>query len=132
MTSADLLEWRAGGKKPRAHIEDELQRAVWQHIKLLAPKNVIAFAVPNGVPTSKRTGARFKATGTVAGVADLCIVTPDGLARFLELKKAGGRLSPDQKAFQAKCEAMSVPYVVCYSLDSALAILRAWNVITDY
>lgn len=116
-------------KKPRAHPEEDLQSALVQHLRMLAPKTVIWFAVPNGAYKSKRTAARFKAQGLVAGVPDLCFVLADGSAAFLELKSGAGRLSPQQKDFAARCEAMGVPWAVASDIDTALAILRGWEVL---
>jgi ketopantoate reductase len=113
----------------RDNPEEQLQAAIVQHLKLLAPKNVIWFAVPNGIPTSKRTGARFKAQGVVAGIADLCFVLADGRAAFMELKSAKGRLSSEQKAFADRCAAMGVEHVVSANIDQALSVLRAWGVL---
>lgn len=123
-----MTEWITGAPK-RNDPEAQMQMAVWQHIVLRKPKNVIAYAVPNGEKRSKRTAGRLKAQGVVAGVADLAFVLSDGRAAFMELKAAGGRLSPAQKAFQDQCAAMEVEHAVCASLDSALSILTAWGVI---
>lgn len=109
--------------------EYQLQKAIWQHIMLLKPANVIAYAVPNGEHRSKRTGARLKAMGVVAGVPDFAFVLADGRAAFLELKSSRGRLSPGQKAFADQCLSMEVEYAVSADLDTCLNILTAWGVI---
>lgn len=127
MTHAAYLETL--GRKPRLRPEEELQKAIWQHIKLLANPNTIAFAVPNGIPSSKRTGARFKATGMVAGIPDLVFVLENGQVAFLELKSVGGRLSPEQRAFMEKCQRLRINHAVCADIDSALLILRGWGVL---
>ena len=132
MISPDLLEWRASGKKPRAHAEEDLQCAIVQHLKLWGRSDVIWYHPANGGARSKRAGARMKMMGVVPGIPDLAFVLSDGRAAYIELKAAGGRLEAPQRAFQAKCEAMHVEYAVCHSLDSALAILRAWGVLPDY
>lgn len=116
-------------RTPRAHPEQELQKAIWQHIKLRGNPKTIAYAVPNGELRNKRTSIRLKAQGLVAGVPDLAFVLEDGRAAYLELKVLGNYQSPAQKAFQACCEAIGVPYEVCYTLDKALAILDAWGVL---
>lgn len=117
------------GKKSRDNPEERLQRAIWQHIVLRAPKNIIAYAVPNGIPSSPRTGARFKAMGLVPGIFDMAFVLADLSPAFLEIKVKGGRLSQEQKAFEAKCERMGIEYAVVYGIDSALQILTAWGVL---
>jgi hypothetical protein len=116
-------------RKKRDNPEERLQKAIWQHIKLRGNPKAIAFAVPNGIPSSKITSARFKAQGLLPGTPDLVFVLPDGRAAFMELKWGTGRLSKEQKAFQERCEAMEVEHVVCSGLDQALAVLEAWEVI---
>lgn len=123
----DLLAYRS--KPPRQNPEEGLQKAIWQHIVLLGNPKAIAYAVPNGEYRSKRTGARLKAQGVVAGVPDLAFVLPDGRAAFVELKRPGGTLSPAQKAFHAKCAAMDVPCAVIADIDTAVATLRGWGVL---
>jgi hypothetical protein len=118
------------GRKPkRNNPEEMLQRAIWQHIKIRGNPKAIAFAVPNGIPSSKITSARFKAQGLLPGTPDLVFVLPDGRAAFMELKSPTGKLSKEQEAFQERCTAMEVEHVVCSGLDQALSILEAWRVI---
>lgn len=116
-------------KPQRSDEEHRLQATLWQHIKLKKPANVIAYAVPNGEHRSKRTGARLKAQGVVAGVCDLAFVMSDGRAAFMEIKSLKGRLSPAQKAFQDQCAAMEVEHAVVSDLDTGLRILFAWGVL---
>jgi len=123
-----MTEWITGAPK-RDNPEERLQIAIVDHLRILAPKNVIWYAVPNGEKRSKRTDGRLKAQGVVSGIADLAFVLPDGRAAFLELKSGVGRLSPAQKAFQDKCASMEVEYAVSSSLDHALSILSAWGAI---
>lgn len=65
----------------------------------LAYKLTDMFAVPNGGLRHKATAGRLKATGVKSGVPD--IVLPVSVGRwhglFVELKKIGGRASPEQK-----------------------------------
>lgn len=121
----DLMAWRE--KAPRRDPEGELQRAIVQHLKLLAPANVIWAHIPNGEHRSKRTGARLKALGVQKGMPDLMFVLADGRAAFMELKAKAGRLSPDQKAFAEKCNLLDIEYLVTSDLDQALSVLRAWG-----
>lgn len=121
------MEWRE--KPARAHPESDLQKAIVAHLRLRGQPDVIWFHPMNNAPVSKRTAGRFKAEGVVAGVPDLCFTLSDGTSAFMELKAIGGRLSPEQKLFQAKCERNGVPYVICNQLDNALSILDAWGAI---
>jgi hypothetical protein len=121
-----MTEW---GTPRRENPEERLQAAIVQHLNLRAQSDVIWYHPANGGLRSKRTAARMKSQGVVAGVPDLAFVLPGGSAAFLELKSPTGRLSPAQKAFGEKCEAMGVPYAVSANLDNALAILVAWGVL---
>lgn len=116
-------------EKRRDNPEERLQVAIVEHLRLLAPANVIWYAVPNGEKRSKRTAGRLKAQGVVSGISDLAFVLSDGRAAFLELKSPTGRLSPAQKAFGERCAAMEVEYAVSSDLDQCLSILRAWGVL---
>lgn len=116
-------------RTPRAHPEEDLQRAIIQHWRLRGNPKALLIHVPNGEVRSKRTGAKLKAMGTVAGTPDLLALMPDGRCGWIELKASGNYQSPAQKAFQAHCEAIGVPYEVCYTLDKAIAILTAWGVL---
>lgn len=126
MSQANLLAWRESSK--REHPEDNLQRAVVQHLRLLAP-NAIWYHPNNSPAVSKRTAARYKALGVVAGIPDICVVLEDGSAAFLELKSDKGRLSPAQLEFQTKCLARGIPHYVAYSLDEALEVLRGLGIL---
>jgi hypothetical protein len=54
------------------------------------------FAVPNGGRRDKRTAAKLKAEGVVAGVSDLILLLPNKSygALLIELKTPKGRQSP--------------------------------------
>jgi hypothetical protein len=112
--------------------ESLLQEAVVALLRFNAAPDVIWYAVPNGEYRSKRTGARLKKQGVVAGVADLAIVAPDGQAAFLELKTPSGRLSPQQKAFRSLCEANGAPYAVATTLDEARHVLAGWGALAHW
>lgn len=86
---------------------------------------LLLFAVPNGGARDAVTGARLKAEGVVAGIADLILLTPsaDGSAHSLclELKTASGRQSDSQREFQAAAAAAGNRYVIIRSLDDFIA-----------
>lgn len=122
------LSW-APDAKPRKHEEDDLQMAIVQHLRLLAPKNVLWWHCPNGGTRSKRMGARLKAMGVRPGVFDLNFILADGRFAAMEIKVRGGRLSIEQRQFGDALGAVNVEYAVVYSIDTALSVLRAWQVL---
>lgn len=95
--------------------EHELQKAVAQ---MLDNFNYPYFAIPNGGLRSKITGARLKAEGVKAGVADIFIYRSNSSYHgiFLELKFGTNKQQKTQKEFQKKAESEGYLYLVCYSV----------------
>lgn len=78
------------------------------------------FAVPNGGRRDEITGARLKAEGVVAGVADLILLKSnrDYGALLIEMKTRKGRQRETQKIWQnIVCADDEYKYVVCRSID---------------
>jgi len=61
-------------RKPRRHLEDDLQKAVVQHLEQRLVAGAIYWATPNGGVRSPITAALLKATGTKAGIPDIFIL----------------------------------------------------------
>lgn len=75
-------------------------------------------AIPNGGRRDAVTGARLKAEGVVAGVADLVLFVPRGSygALCLEMKTKAGRQSQAQKEWAAAL-GDDYKYCVCHSFE---------------
>ncbi len=75
-------------------------------------------AVPNGGRRDAITGARLKAEGATAGVADLILFQQRGRSGVLliEMKTKTGRQSAAQRQWQDIVEAQGYRYVICRSL----------------
>lgn len=126
MTRAAYLELI--GKHARKNEEDNLQRALVQHLRLRADPRVIWYHCANA-PRSAASGARLKTMGMLAGVPDLAFVLPDGRAAFLELKVGKNKLSGGQTEFAQRCAVIGVECAAVWGIDQALAVLEAWQVI---
>lgn len=77
-------------------------------------------AVPNGGRRDAVTGAKLKAEGVLAGVADLELHIPNATHHglFIEMKTPKGRLSEAQCRWRdAVTERGEYQYTVCRSLD---------------
>lgn len=103
--------------KPRDE-EHRLQAACVRLFRLKYPKwRRLLFSVPNGGRRDAVTGARLKAEGATAGVADLILFVPNrrhgGLA--IEMKTPRGRQSKEQREWQKMCEQAGNKYVLCRS-----------------
>lgn len=108
-------------RKPPSDEEHRIQTACvrWFRLKYphLSPR---LFAVPNGGRRDGVTGARLKAEGVLAGVADLILLVPNAgyHALLIEMKTPKGRQSDSQRAWQQEvCAEGEYKYVVCRSLD---------------
>jgi hypothetical protein len=117
--------------RTRKRIDDEiseelLQRAVIEHLRLRAPKDVVYFHVPNGGKRSKVEGARFKLMGVVAGVPDL-VLGRSGRMYAMELKARGGKPSDEQYAVMEWFRAAGIQTVWVDNLDAALEWLARWG-----
>jgi hypothetical protein len=108
-------------------VEDALQRSVATYLLHAAHPSLIWFHCPNGERRNAITGAKLKAMGVRAGVADLCLVLPGGRAAFLELKAGRGRQSPTQKLFAQDCATAGALYAVARSLGEVIAQLTVWG-----
>lgn len=114
-------QWSNSVRKPPSDEEHRIQTACvrWFRLKYphLSPR---LFAVPNGGRRDGVTGARLKAEGVLAGVADLILLVPNAgyHALLIEMKTPKGRQSESQKAWQQEvCAEGEYKYVVCRSLD---------------
>jgi hypothetical protein len=101
--------------KPRSeHIE---QREFVQWVRQMTP--FLIYAIPNGGSRGRSQGATLKAEGVLAGMPDLHV--PE-LRLWIEMKTAGGKVSPAQKAIHEKLRKYDV-VAVCYSTQQAIDVV---------
>jgi len=77
----------------------------------------LIFAVPNGGSRNIIEAKKLKATGTMAGVADLIILLPNRKTIFVELKTDVGKQSEVQKIFETKVVNLGFDYYIIRSLE---------------
>lgn len=102
----------------------ELQRGRYPEIGLL-------FAIPNsgGLKGGFRTNARLvmknRRMGVRKGVPDLMLPVPRGLFHglFIEMKKPGGKPSPEQKVWLDQLSAQGYRTVVIFSVQSGIEVV---------
>jgi hypothetical protein len=105
--------------------EHQLQKQVMAYIEReRATPDIYAFAIPNAGLRSLRMGARMKAEGLRAGMADIGVMLPLGRIVWLEMKSHKGRQSIEQKGFEARCERLGHPYAVAKNFDEAVMFLK--------
>lgn len=108
--------------------EDQIQRAVFAHIRQRGAPGVFAFHVPNGGKRKPIEAAIFKGLGVVAGVPDV-IAVREGHTYGLELKANNGKMTPSQVDVHARLQAAGATVVTTYGLDEAIAQLEQWGLV---
>ena len=125
MTIDRLHKFLADSNKPKARPakrddEHRLQVACVRWFRYRYPNLAQRlFAVPNGGRRDSVTGAKLKAEGVLAGVADLILLKSNSSygALLIEMKTKTGRQSTSQKEWQTDlCKYDEYRYVVCRSL----------------
>lgn len=123
MTLDEMLAKANARARRKAPSDEEhcIQQACVQWFNLKFPHlRGRLFAVPNGGRRDAVTGARLKAEGVVAGVADLILLKSNRRhgALLIEMKTAKGRQSDSQRWWQSVItENDEYKYVVCHSFD---------------
>ena len=108
-----------GSRKPPSNEEHDIQVACVNWFRLVYPHyHHNLFAVPNGGRRDAVTGAKLKAEGVLAGVADLILLksNQDYGALLIEMKTRRGTQQKTQKEWQRLIEADGYKYVVCRSV----------------
>ena len=108
--------------------EDQIQAQIfkWYHNNFCTKNHnprCSIFSVPNGGTRSKREAMKFKATGLVAGVSDLIVLTPNKCT-FIEVKTEIGRQSDKQKDFETLVKNLGFDYHIVRSLEDFKKILK--------
>ena len=107
--------------------EHSRQVTLLQFLAINHAPDVFWFAVPNAGRRSWWEVAQKKKEGMVAGVADLCVMLPEGRALWLELKTGKNKQTEAQLAFQGICGKLGHPYEIARTLEEAIDSLSAWG-----
>jgi hypothetical protein len=125
-------------------LEYKMQIALVQLLRRICHKDVDWWHTPNGELRPGRVGAKLKAMGVRPGVADffftwgvpVSVVAEPHLRKFpqnlfLELKRHGEDLSPEQEQFRDSMTAKGSFYEVADSIDDAVAILKRHQILRN-
>ena len=113
----------------RGNPEEQLHRSIVAHLRTRGAKHMVFWHTTNN-PRSRIAGARAKAMGMLKGVPDLTIITPDQQICFMEIKAPKGYLTPEQKDFRLRVEALGCVFAVVKDIDHATNLLESWGAIT--
>jgi hypothetical protein len=108
--------------------EQDLQRAVAQHLAWRARPGIWWTHVPLGGWRTKVEAAILNGMGTRRGTPDL-LLAYRGRMFALELKSDRGRLTANQRACHENLERAGVQVATAYGLDEALGMLEAWGLL---
>ena len=111
-----------------ARPEDQIQRAVFQHIRLRGVPGLVAWHTPNGGKRKPIEAAIFKGLGVRSGVSDI-IAVHDGKIFALELKAEGGRPTETQLEFLADMSRAGAFTGLVTGIDQAIKTLETWGLL---
>ncbi len=103
--------------------EHHIQVALFDYLAFALRPELEVRAVPNGEKRHIRVASRLKAEGVRRGTPDIFVCLPAGKVAWLEMKAAKGSLSPEQKAFREKVEALGHYYGVAKTVTEAIEYL---------
>jgi len=106
-----------------SRLEDAIQCAVFDHIRVRGSRDLVAWHTPNGGKRNRIEAARFKVLGIRAGVLDVVAVHR---GRIFTLE---GSATEAQLEFIADMERAGAYTCVAEGLDRALAVLEAWGLL---
>jgi hypothetical protein len=112
----------------RVRLEDNIQRAVFQHIRARGVPGLVAWHTPNGGARKSIEAAILQGLGVRAGVSDV-IAVHDGKVFALELKSEDGRPTDAQLEFLEDMNKAGAFTEICYGIDAALNRLELWGLL---
>lgn len=113
-------------KQPSEH---KIQVALCDYLALGGRKDLHWFAIPNGGHRHIRQATKLKAEGVRPGSPDMCFILPEGRTGWLELKTKRGSLSPAQREFRDKAQALGHVWAVAKDIDEAIRVISDWGVL---
>lgn len=116
---------------PPVASEFRLACAFADTLRRCARKDWMWTHIGHGELREAATGARLARMGLKPGWPDYILISPGGVAHFLELKRKarGSNLTDAQEKFRDWCLAHSVPHAVARTYDEAIAIVTNWDVL---
>lgn len=108
--------------------EQQIQRAVFQHIAHRGAPGVFAFHPANGGYRRPVEAKILQGLGVTSGVPDI-IAIKDGRTYGLELKRIGGKPTQNQLACLAAMQRAGAETAIAEGLDAAIAQLEQWRLL---
>jgi VRR-NUC domain len=115
-------------RQRRQRPEQQIQRAVFEHLRTRGAPGIFAWHPFSGGLRSKLEAAIYKGLGARAGLPDVMILHRGKLS-CIELKTTTGRLSPAQEETLIALRAAGATACHVHSLDQGLRLLEAWGLL---
>jgi hypothetical protein len=112
----------------RRRPEQELQKAVLQHLAWRGARDIFVFHYPAGGWRSSAEAAIFKSLGVVAGIP-VPLIIRNGHIFALKLKTADGHLTSTQIDTQEGMRAAGAAVGTAVEIDAALERLEQWGLL---
>jgi len=115
----ELIKWIKGGLDPTTkQFRGGMGVKKWPELALL-------YHIPNGGSRSAIEGHRFKLQGVLPGIPDyhLPVARKGFHGLYIELKRIGGVVAPNQLALHNELKKQGYAVEVCYGAQSALNVL---------
>lgn len=115
--------------------ENDIQRAVFKHLRTRGAAGIVAFHPKNGGLHQRGLRRGINAgLGVLSGIPDVIVFKPGNVAWLtevyaLELKTSAGKASETQRAVLQTLKAAGVKVAVTYGLDEALKQIEAWGLV---
>ena len=111
--------------------EQDIQRAVFEHLAIRGVPGMFAFHPANGGWRSPIEAKVLKGMGVKAGVPDI-IAIKNGRCFALELKTDSGRLTPAQIGVHESLITAGAEVATAHGLDDAISWLEYWGLLRGH
>lgn len=104
--------------------EQEIHKQIVEYLDLVG---IFCFHIPNERNSSVVNMRKLKAMGLRPGAPDLEVWIPTKSGTkvvFMEVKRADGRQSENQKLFEAKCVDYGLSYHVVRSVEDVISVIK--------
>jgi hypothetical protein len=100
--------------------EQDIQKSILEYLRI---KKYVPFK-HNSTQFGIRNGQRFAFANGEKGISDIIACSPTGGFVAIEVKKPGGKASPEQLDFIERIKATGAIALVAYSLEDVLDVLE--------
>ena len=108
--------------------EQSIHERVWALYEAYGEPDAVMFHIPNGEKRDKRTAAKLKRMGVVAGAGEFFCAARNRVF-ILELKREKGRISDAQYEMASRLVKQGVTTLFAWSLAEAVAVLKELGVL---